>query len=77
MRDNRWEYTIRAYRPTNQGGGLDIETVHKGTASRDIEIAAFKSRMARGEISYIEVIAHVEPYGTTTINASHERSVHP
>lgn len=66
MRDGKWEYTIRAYRPPNQGGGLDIETVHVGTASRDIEIAAFRARMARGEIDYIEVITHVEPFGTVT-----------
>lgn len=61
------DYTIRAYRPTNQGGGLLIETWHIGTASRDIEIAVFKDRMARGEVSYIEVTSHVEPVGITTL----------
>lgn len=66
-RDGQWEYTIRAYRPTNQGGGLILETTHSGTASRDVEIAVFKTRMSRGEISHIEVIAHVEPFDITTI----------
>ena len=66
MRDGKWEYTIRAYSPTNQGGGLDRETVHVGTASRDIEISAFRARMARGEIRKIEVISHIEPFGTET-----------
>lgn len=69
MRDGKWEYTIRAYYPPNRGGGLAIETVHVGETSRDMEIGAFKARMARGEISHIDVIAHVEPYGTTTIFA--------
>lgn len=64
MRYGKWEYTIRAYRPTNQGGGLLMETVHVGTRSRDIEIEVFRTRMARGEISHIEVIAHVEPFDT-------------
>jgi hypothetical protein len=67
MRDGRWEYTIRAYKPTNKGGGLVLETVHVGTASRDTEIAVFRDRMKRGEIDHIEVIAHVEPYDTRLI----------
>lgn len=67
MRDGKWEYTIRAYRPPNQGGGLVLETVHIGTSSRDMEIAVFRTRMARGDIDHIDVIAHVEPFGVTTI----------
>ena len=67
MRDGKWEYTIRAFYPPNRGGGLADETVHVGTASRDIEISVFRERMARGEISHIEVTSHVEPYGTETI----------
>lgn len=67
MRDGRWEYTIRAFRPPNKGGGLAIETVHVGIPSRDMEISAFKARMARGEISHIEVISHIEPFGIMTI----------
>lgn len=65
MRDGHWEYTIRAYRPTNQGGDLVMETVHVGTVSRDLELAVFRERRARGEIGVIEIIAHVEPYGIT------------
>lgn len=67
MRDNHWEYTIRAYYPTNKGGGLALETVHVGTWSRDMEISVFRERMHRGEIDHIEVIAHVEPYDTQRI----------
>jgi hypothetical protein len=67
MRDGKWEYTIRAYRPPNQGGGLLMETVHVGTHSRDVEIDVFKTRMRRGEVARIEVIAHVEPFGTIAI----------
>ena len=51
-----WEYKIRAYAPVNRGGGLLIETVHRGEASRDMEISVFKDRMKRGEIDHIEVI---------------------
>ncbi len=54
--DQWWEYKIRAYYPPNQGGGLAIETVHRGEASRDLEIEVFKTRMKRREISHIEVI---------------------
>lgn len=68
MRDGKWEYTIRAYAPSNQGGGLLMETVHVGQASRDVEIEAFRSRAIRGEVGHLEVIAHVEPFGKTTIS---------
>lgn len=67
MRDGKWRYTIRAYWPPNRGGGLAIETVHATEISRDIEIAAFQSRISRHEIDYIDVIAHIEPFGTTRI----------
>jgi len=63
MRNGKWEYTIKAYAPTNQGGHLLMETVHVGVASRDMEIAVFKERMRRGEVGHIEVITHIEPYG--------------
>lgn len=62
-----WEYRIRAYRPPNQGGGLLIETVHRGESSRDMEIDVFRARMARGEVGHIDVISLVPPYGTETI----------
>lgn len=54
--DGWWEYRIRAYYPPNKGGGLAIETLHRGESSRDMEISIFKDRMARGEIDHIEVI---------------------
>lgn len=64
------DYYIRAYRPTNLGGGLLIETWHDGEASRDMEIAVFKDRMRRGDIERIEIESHVEPVGITTIYAT-------
>lgn len=51
-----WDYRIRAYYPPNRGGGVAIETVHRGEASRDVEIAVFKERIRKGEISHIDVI---------------------
>lgn len=69
MRDGRWAYTIRAYRPPNQGGGLAIETLHATEASRDTEIAVFKTRMARCEIGHIEILSHVEPFGVVIMCA--------
>jgi hypothetical protein len=72
MRDGRWKYTIKAFRtrtnPSQPGRAvLVIETTHATEASRNIEIEAFRERMKRGEISYIEVLSHVEPYGIETI----------
>lgn len=59
---NQWDYRIRAFYPPNRGGGVAIETTHKGEASRDAEIAAFRARMARGEIAYIEVVSTDDPF---------------
>jgi len=67
MRDGRWRYTIIAYRPPNQGGGVLNETVHETEASRDIELSVYRDRMRRGEVSHVEVIAHVPPYGKEVI----------
>jgi hypothetical protein len=61
-----WDYKIRAYLPPNKGGGLLVETVHRGESSRDMEISAFRGRMKRGEIGHIEVIDRVN-HNTTTI----------
>jgi hypothetical protein len=57
----RWDYTIRGYAGVNHKspfGAKVLETVHKGATSRDVEIAVYRSRMARGEISRIEVLDH-------------------
>jgi hypothetical protein len=56
MNWGNWDYRIRGYAPPNQGGHLLLETVHRGEASRDMEISAWKARMARGEVSHIEVV---------------------
>ena len=64
-----WDYLIRAYAPANRGGGLLLVTGHRGEASRDIEIAAYRNRMARGDVSHIEVIALIEPYDRKTLYA--------
>lgn len=62
-------YTILAYRPTNQGGGLLLETVHSTAASRDVEIAALRERMRRGEVGCIDVIDHTNPFGHYSIKS--------
>jgi hypothetical protein len=67
-------FTVRGYAsnkhpgwPTVKLGDLLLETTHGSKASKDIEVAAWKARMQRGEVAYVEVISHVEPYGTETI----------
>lgn len=42
-------------KPPKQPGGLAIETVHKGLGSRDVEIAASKSRADLGRIVVTEI----------------------
>jgi len=67
MKPKDADYTIRAFAPPNRGGELLIETWHRGRASRDIEIATFRERMKRGEVSYIDVTSHIDPVGTERI----------
>ena len=64
MRDNKLEYTIKAYSPLNQGKELIYESTHIGIASLEIEIPILESRMGRNEIGEIEVISHIELYGS-------------
>jgi hypothetical protein len=56
-----WDYTIRIYK----GRSLLVETVHRGEASRDIEIAATMERLRRGEVSHFEVLDHAACMTTT------------
>lgn len=56
-------YTIRGYAGRNHQGGVPagtllLETKHTTEESRDIEISAYRTRGARGEISFIEVLDH-------------------
>lgn len=51
-----WDYRIRAYASPNKGGHLLLETVHRGEASRDVELSAYRERMCRGEVGRVEVI---------------------
>ena len=55
-------FSIRAYaggkHPTVRPLDLVIWTTHGNAASRNIEIAAFRGRMAKGEIAFIEVLDH-------------------
>ena len=72
--NNRWDYAIRAYYPPNvqpphTPNALAIETVHATEVSRDVEITAFRERMKRSEIGYIDVIDLISPYGIETIYA--------
>lgn len=63
---SEWLYRIRGYAPTNQGGELLLETVHASEASRDIEIAAWRARIRRGEVSHIEVVDLQKPFDGVT-----------
>jgi hypothetical protein len=60
---SRWIYAIRGFK----GNRLLLETTHATEASKAIEIAAWRIRMARGEASHVEVTALTSPYGTETI----------
>lgn len=55
-------FTIKAYagggHPTAPLGAMILHTWHATEGSRDIEIAAYKARIRRGEISHIEVVDH-------------------
>jgi hypothetical protein len=69
-------YTIKAYAGGKHPGGappgaMILHTWHRTEGSRDIEIAAFKARIRRGEISHIEVIDH-EAGKTETIYTGEE-----
>ena len=55
---------MRAYRAN---GELDSESVHSTEASRDVEVMAYKARMARGEVAYIEVTNSATPQRTERI----------
>lgn len=65
MRDNLWDYRIRAYigcthkavlQGWHQVGELLMETTHIGDHNRDMEIDIWRDRIKRGEVSHIEVI---------------------
>ena len=60
-----WDYTVRVYAPPNLGGHLLLETTHRGTASKDIELAVCRTRLARGEVGHVDVLDHAA--GTTTV----------
>lgn len=50
---NGWDYAVAIFSPD---GVLLLVTSHRGEASKDIEIAAAKSRRAKGEVGSIEVM---------------------
>lgn len=58
-----WKWDVRGYAgnqhphyPMVKFGDLLVGTTHKDDVSKDMEVAAWKARMARGEVAYIEVI---------------------
>lgn len=57
-------FAIRAYKPD---GTLALETTHRTEASAQIEVEAYRARMARGEIARIDVTRLGTPYGTERI----------
>lgn len=48
-----WCWCVRGF---DLKGQLLVETVHKGDSSKDMEVDVWKTRMARGEVSRIEII---------------------
>ena len=63
-----WDYTLRIYAPTHQGGHLLLETTHRGVASKDIELQVCRARMAKGEVGRVEVLDH-KACTTTVVSA--------
>ena len=59
---NRWDWEVSGYysgnvAPPKERYALAIKTVHSCEMSRDMEVAAFMSRMNRGEIGRVEIVA--------------------
>jgi hypothetical protein len=55
-----WDWVVRCYygdnvRPPRTAGGLAIETVHRGDSSKDVEVAAARSRADIGAIDVLRV----------------------
>jgi hypothetical protein len=55
MRDQA-DYEVKCY---NAKGNLEIHTWHVGVASRDMEVTVARKRLARGELSRVEVFNKV------------------
>ena len=51
-----WDFKVGGYRK----GQLLVETVHKGAASMEMEVAVWKDRMRKGECDLI-VVADMRP----------------
>ena len=55
-------WSIKAYagwsHPTAHPTALVLHTWHTTDVSKDIEVEVFRARMARGEISKIEILDH-------------------
>ncbi len=56
-----WDFRVRGFAGSRHPRGapvgtLLLETTHKGESSAAAEVDAWKSRMARGEVSKIELI---------------------
>jgi hypothetical protein len=56
-----WDYTIRGYRQKQ----LLLVTVHRGEASRDVELSVWRVRGLRGEATHVEVLDHARAVTTT------------
>lgn len=69
----RWMmYAIRGFSSTARGykfGTLLLETTHQTEGSKDVEVSAWRERMKRGEVAYIEVTRLTSPYGMERITA--------
>lgn len=55
------KYRLRVYAPSNQGGGLLIETSHTSEACMRTELAVCRDRAKRGEVGKVEMRDYVNP----------------
>lgn len=65
-------YAVRGYSSAARGyrfGTLLFETTHQTEMSKDVEVSAWRERMKRGEVAYVDVTWLTSPYGTERITA--------
>lgn len=67
-----WDYSVKGYgvtkRPHLDTEVLLVHTTHMGKVSRDAEITAWVSRIAKGDkITRVKIISHKPPLGLKTL----------
>lgn len=74
---NHHLFHVRGFAPVNQGGHLLLETWHDSVPSKDMEVAAWRTRMRRGEVGRIEVDDHEYPQRSEVIYSTDQRLPSP